>query len=270
MERLEWIDKFYLEGVLIKPTIKQLELLSDNAPMLLYQYRSIKGVDCDNVRNLIEGVIWESVVDSFNDPFDCDFNYNDLYNYQDGLYASDNEEEILYVHNSLMNEMVEIKACTAISCFSEKKDSILMWSHYANNHTGICVCYDIFELMRLNRILVPVWYRNEKVKPFIVNSDGEVKLNDRIKEIFVQKSLEWSYEEEWRLIDLVGLELLENLTEMSGRTTGIIFPKKVIIGAKMDNDSKCDLIKVCKEKNIPVTQMKLCDDEYKLEETEYL
>lgn len=30
----------------------------------------------------------------------------------------------------------------AISCFSESSDNIVMWSHYANKHTGFCVEYD--------------------------------------------------------------------------------------------------------------------------------
>jgi len=48
-----------------------------------------------------------------------------------------------------------------VVCLNEKKDNILMWSHYAKNHTGFCIEYDHKSLVsgapRL-RLLYPVFY----------------------------------------------------------------------------------------------------------------
>lgn len=35
-------------------------------------------------------------------------------------------------------------------CFSENIKSVLMWSHYANDHKGFCIVYDIDELKKVN------------------------------------------------------------------------------------------------------------------------
>lgn len=48
-----------------------------------------------------------------------------------------------------------------VSCFSEKDDSMLMWSHYARNHTGMCIEYDFAALDFKNKLvwdLHPVKY----------------------------------------------------------------------------------------------------------------
>ncbi len=34
----------------------------------------------------------------------------------------------------------------SIACLTETEDSLLMWSHYANNHCGMCVEYDLLSI----------------------------------------------------------------------------------------------------------------------------
>ena len=46
--------------------------------------------------------------------------------------------------NAMLNSVksnidLKLNQTFAISCFSEKSDGILMWSHYANKHTGFCL-----------------------------------------------------------------------------------------------------------------------------------
>ena len=51
-----------------------------------------------------------------------------------------------------------------VSCFSEDYKSILMWSHYAKDHTGFCVQYNFKSLghnSHLTRILYPILYTNK-------------------------------------------------------------------------------------------------------------
>lgn len=81
-------------------------------------------------------------------------------------------------------------------------DSLLMWAHYANNHRGMCVEY---ELMEINKQLgfspVPVIYSDRKVKFNSINQDAvETDTTRNFIESLTSKSPEWSFEKEWRII----------------------------------------------------------------------
>ena len=155
----------------------------------------------------------------------------------------------------------------AISCLSRIPDSILMWSHYANHHQGFCLCYDINDLISLRKILLPVWYRGEKVRPFIKNGKT-LALNNRIKEIYVQKSEIWDYEEEWRLIEPIAennFERLAFLRDNDGVKVKEIYPKKIILGAKiLPEQLEKDVLEIADKKGISVSKMYMCEDTYTL------
>lgn len=258
-----WIEEFYNYGVLQKFTQKQIEILNAHAPHFLYQYRYGGEKDLENIAN---GVIWASAVTRFNDPFDCDFNSKLMETYCDKVLEKYSSEKTKKIVSSFRKSIHELRVSTAASCFSEIGDSILMWSHYANKHKGICVCYDVEDLFELKKLLVPMWYRNEKVNPYKYTEDKKIAINERIKEVFVQKSLEWQYEREWRLIDFVDTREIEALQENKGKSIGTIFPKKVILGALVETELKTKIVRLAKEKRFIVTQMKMSDEEYRLYE----
>ena len=100
---------------------------------------------------------------------------------------------------------------------SEEKDNLLMWAHYAENHTGV-----VFELLNLPEednclcAAEPVLYCNTPPSFFT----EEQWLNDILsvqrlapEELYFQyayvKSALWAYEKEWRVWDL-----LPNLQQM--------------------------------------------------------
>ena len=162
--------------------------------------------------------------------------------------------------------MLNMREDTAVSCFSEEKESILMWSHYANKHKGICVCYDPLEVLAIGKCLFPVWYKTEKVNPYIRNGKEGIKLNDRIKEIFVQKAPEWGYEKEWRIIQMTMSEVAQQkLKKDGGLEIGVIYPKCIILGARAEEELVEKVKKLGEEKMINIAQMKLCENEYRLE-----
>mgnify|MGYP002227506002 FL=1 len=35
-----------------------------------------------------------------------------------------------------------------VGCFSERNDSLLMWSHYADEHRGLCIGYNLHDLIK--------------------------------------------------------------------------------------------------------------------------
>lgn len=265
MDSRKWIDEFYSYGALIKYTKEQSKLLNENAPYAIYQYRGGTEYDLDNIEN---DVIWASAVERFNDPFDCDFNVGLMKEWGIEILKKYPGSLMKYNLKAMERAMLNMRESTAISCFSEEYDSILMWSHYANRHKGICVCYDPFDIMAAEKCLFPVWYKKEKVNPYIHDEKQGIRINDRIKEIFVQKSPEWSYEKEWRTIQITMTENEQrNLIKSGGLKIEGVRPKRVVLGARAEKELVEKVRDIGKKKGFNVTKMKLCDNEYRLEET---
>lgn len=105
-----------------------------------------------------------------------------------------------------------------MACFSETNADLLMWSHYAQQHKGFCVEYDIQKMMSEDCSLFdpighlfPIVYRNKRqpVRDIIslaqslavLNADihnhneysGDEPLDD-ILPLFLIKSKDWEYE----------------------------------------------------------------------------
>ena len=105
---------------------------------------------------------------------------------------------------------------TYVCCFSEKMDSTLMWSHYANANKGICIAYDFNKLNReniLQNLIFPVSYSNMPVDISDLLDDEYQKSQTYPIETAVlcaalNKATAWSYENEWRL--LLVLESMNN------------------------------------------------------------
>ena len=77
-------------------------------------------------------------------------------------------------------------------CMAEKPNNILMWSHYADSHKGVCFKFDLLQDLDTFLITIPVDY----------NSDYPEfdTLNGNPSKIIIRKSPYWSYEKEHRTI----------------------------------------------------------------------
>jgi hypothetical protein len=71
------------------------------------------------------------------------------------------------------------------------------------------------------------------------------------------KSPEWSYEKEWRLLFPGGIADPGNYR--------MVRPSRVLLGAKISDDNKKALLEICGSKGIPVSQMNLAVNAFKLE-----
>ena len=76
-----------------------------------------------------------------------------------------------------------------IACFSEINDEILMWAHYANHLRGVCLVFDTTLDQKLFSNLHKVNYSRFRHQ----NYNGSFNF-------YFEKSLEWSYEQEWRIV----------------------------------------------------------------------
>ena len=139
---------------------------------------------------------------ALNDPFEvrpthaflADFCINN--NYQ--RFGNEKSEIILFLEqqdeDSIWADLgISLYYENGIISLTEKKDSILMWSHYADAHKGIVVEFNALDPFFNNELeykLLPVRY-------------GESRLNTcgkYIDEPYFHKSTEWQYEKEHRLL----------------------------------------------------------------------
>jgi hypothetical protein len=162
-----------------------------------------------------------------------------------------------------------------VTCLSERFDSPLMWSHYANKHFGFCLEYDFThtmikkypDLVMAQLMLFPVIYSRKR--PLISKAffNSKTKLNylkskklppnliNNIMLGLLHKSEDWEYEGEWRILQL-----------KSDKPTMKLPPaRKVFLGANMEDKAKHKVIEIAQKKKIPVFQMYLKMDQYKFD-----
>ncbi|MCI5746169.1 MAG: DUF2971 domain-containing protein, partial [Erysipelotrichaceae bacterium] len=108
---------------------------------------------------------------------------------------NDEYKKLIDEVNSIQDE---IDKNTYITCFSEKYDSILMWSHYGDSHKGACIEFEIQDDKEFKKVKYstkrPV-VSNCKVLSLALgyklskdnNNENENELNKR----FFTKSKEW-------------------------------------------------------------------------------
>ena len=128
-------------------------------------------------------------------------------------------------------------------CFSARFDSILMWSHYAENHKGVVIGYH----SRFFRPLYPVQYRKERV-PLPVGQftkrKGDPPLSMWHVKALTTKFIDWAYEQEWR-----GVERREKLLKTKVKDSVVLYSKvppqtvaSIYIGTRTDETLRNECI----------------------------
>ncbi|EHJ00579.1 hypothetical protein CDLVIII_4042 [Clostridium sp. DL-VIII] len=156
-----------------------------------------------------------------------------------------------------------------IVCFSELKDEVLMWSHYAENHTGFCIEYNFQELGLFNaqsRMLNPVIYTDELFDATQYILQPLILENHNFNNLFgiystISKSTKWSYEKEWRTVFPLGPGASEE-----DRFIKVPKPKALYVGAKSTEDNIRKLMDIAVIKEIPLYQIILSDTSHDLKQ----
>jgi hypothetical protein len=181
--------------------------MKNKVPTLIYKYYPINDFTFDIIKNKY---FWISDFKKLNDPLDCRFEYSD---------------ELIKKHfpNQDIMKVKELQYDTfgwGVCSFSTKKDSFLMWSHYTNNHTGICIEFDTSKDTKFER-LNKINYSDD----FPIIMDFE----DIVTKGILRKTTNWDYEEEWRLIMAGGGDEKINFNIKS--------IKKIYLGYRISNDN---------------------------------
>lgn len=145
----------------------------------------------------------------------------------------------------------KIKSSLKISCFTEVKDSLLMWSHYANSHKGICIEYNFRQLPAddlRKHALYPVNYSEKFLDATSLMKDiHTAPLIALLASLY--KSPEWAYEKEWRLI--IPGEIMPTDSPFK-----VPKPVSIYLGSKIGKSERENVIELCQAKGIPAFQMR--------------
>lgn len=188
------------------------------------------------------------------------------------------DENKLYfnaINHALQEEVKEvflqIRRTIRCACFTTTNDNLLMWSHYADSHKGFCIEYEItnynLENCSLYNNLYPVIYTNnikyvtyEVLKEYSGFRDDST-LWGMYRKGLLGKSIDWKYENEWRLT-----LPYSKTDEIFDETFFSI--NKIYLGSKMPEESKKEIIKLCKSKYIQWRCMKINPLKYSMKECE--
>jgi hypothetical protein len=137
-----------------------------------------------------------------------------LYQHNPGIQFTD--DDIAYLQGGVLQgmhnvrrtapefnaEVRRIMSDTSIFCVSETPDNILMWSHYAANHTGAVVEFRAAEEVDSPLLVAqPVRYSEDMphLNYDILEMDSKLARIEIFDTVTLSKSHVWAYEREWRV-----------------------------------------------------------------------
>lgn len=248
---------------------------------ILYKYRNWKDESHKNL--LLKNQLFISPPIHFNDPFDCripeNFSLLDseekIKEYVHGLIVKnfsaliargrDIKKDMENLELRLKNNPDEIQKQNEDNLFemqdhhygilslSEIWNSILMWSHYSDNHKGYCAGFWEEKLKASQKFGKGglVNYDPKEDFPLI-----DPRFNDSIDVAFIQthnKASEWSYEKEYRLTKT----FYPQIPTEEDRTVVVSsdYIAEIIIGLNTPKKDKEEIIDIAKQKGIKVLQV---------------
>jgi hypothetical protein len=184
----------------------------------LYHYHPLRhDQDFQYARQaIVDNEIFFSKFTGFNDPFDCIPVYDaPIKNIDDfiqrvrgtGLYSEDRLKNVeqrwkngLLSEQGLIDHMMHyqierISDRVGVYCLSSKKDDILMWSHYASSHSGVCLGFIASSSTPFFGEALEVFYTKDRP---IINLFKD--LDAASVTTFLTKNKDWEYENEYRMV----------------------------------------------------------------------
>lgn len=247
------------------------------APATIFKYYPDK---LERLADIKAKKMWYSAPSAFNDVFDCDIAIDEKGIFDSALLMCPDKRGIRagspkwkelknVIHQeirSFRSTWDTLRVQTGISCLSESEQSLLMWAHYANNHRGMCVEYDLLEINKQLRFsAVPVIYSADRVCFRSINMDSIHKDSlCAFVESVSSKSPEWSYEKEWRIIrDHAACgDKWDDVKK--GALLDMISPTSITLGCQAEDLFERAVSAYCKENEISLYKMERDESLYQL------
>jgi hypothetical protein len=266
-----WKDDFFkcLTGSTTENSrvVEALALKELHLPSRIYKYRC----DCRYSHDTLgTDTVWLPSPDSFSDPYDCWLTFPDgvlamLLKSRLGEAAESYSAAVDGLANQAASDLQEIRKLARLCAFSATYNSLLMWSHYADQHKGFCLEYDIGGLKPdhpFRQHLYPVVYSKNIydlepiMKGLAARSGGEFRPMLPLLGM-LHKFGGWKYEKEWRLI-------FEKPAGLDDHKQPAPTPSRIFLGSRLDPSKSLDLLDICRKKNIPISRMLLALDKFEL------
>ena len=172
-----------------------------------YKYRPINKYLLDS---LVNSELYFGSRTQLNDPFDCNIDISLIL--ANLIKANDNEYTNLFRsfldNRKIITNFQKHINDFGIASFSYKQDETLMWSHYADDHKGVCIQYDISTDFQDNLTLgtAEVLYEPNRVSDWLSTHIKHFKDNQKnfiqnlLLTVLNAKAPQWNYESEVRVI----------------------------------------------------------------------
>lgn len=228
----------------------------------LFKYKPLNQFTLDIIAN---DRIYYPKPDSFNDPFDtkCSFKNSSAIVQSQNLakikrvFPNEDPSEIMaYTRKDLTGEIDSFKNALrdfGILSLAEDEKDILMWSHYADDHKGVCIEFERTETNELGdpkatrKVAYTKSYPSMSVKS-LLSKNGH---HNSLMRVLYTKSEHWSYEKEWRNFQFTGGKVYP----IPGKILSITFGARA---SEMD----IDIVKKLVGHSIPLYQAQLKENEF--------
>lgn len=220
---------------------------------VLYKYRDLKEENIGYVERTFKyNEVYFSKPADFNDPFDSRPKFSltaresELKNYLNDrilIYFPElsrqqrrtetrtlikskkfQDPEMLHVLEVAQKKLLEE---TGVFCLSAIPDNILMWSHYAFAHTGLCLGFEATAYTDFFGVAQKVNYQMQYPVVNLIKDSKE----DMLTSALLTKAKFWKYEQEWRIVlwerHPIGVYQF---------SSGLL--KEVILGARISEENK--------------------------------
>ncbi|NWH05625.1 DUF2971 domain-containing protein [Desulfobacter latus] len=168
------------------------------------------------IESLITGEVYFSSPEKLNDPFDCQIDIKKSLKVAIGMVERNQKQILLSIQERLDTLFSEVERDITTfgvwSCSLELKNS-LMWSHYGDEHRGICLTYKLSEKFTDHTLgevigLHPVEYAENPITDWFIEQSkitGEPPssmefITSLIVKLLISKDVCWKYEKEGRVI----------------------------------------------------------------------
>lgn len=222
-EQFEMYKQYIYAGSIDEAKKMLLEIIPENC--VIYKY--YRGINRD-WNSIIKPELWLCQAGYFNDPYDCAFLYNC---HTREIYDPKTERDLAIEESIKQYEQDKksdiIQSAVFVGCFSERNESLLMWSHYADEHRGLCIGYNLHDLIK-NYNCFPVIYSDEMPQEKEIDLDK----TDSLMKYMLTKCRDWSYEKEWRIIQI------DRTCTKSGKLISFERPVEVYMGSTKKVEEK--------------------------------
>ncbi|WP_162984577.1 DUF2971 domain-containing protein [Poseidonibacter antarcticus] len=232
---------------------------------LLYKYRDF-GEHTNQIIKLSE--LYFASPNFFNDPFDCNLQFRNINSYSSSEIKKfkkkvlQNTKSIrqdlnktksnkIFISN-LEKEIKSWKANSGILSLSLIPNNILMWSHYSNNHKGLCFGFKGLKNQENSLPSEGIKVEYSKNEDYELISVLDEDYEKELTRLFTIKSKDWKYEKEYRFTRIS----LNGSKEYGSKKFYKKCLKEIIFGYKAEKTKIKNIINLCQSNGFEHVEFK--------------